>query len=212
MNTLKFNNLINQLKTISSLNLRRKMTTKINPTMNNEHNIVWFDGEMTGLDCNHHTLIEAAIIITDKNLKVLAESPNIIIHQSDEVLENMEDWSKEHHGISGLTESVKKSNVSIEQADQMLYEFIKPFAPKGVCPLAGNSIYMDRTFIRKYMPKLESHLSYRLIDVSTLKELFKRWKPELANEAPTKSCKHRALDDIKESVKELQFYKSCLKL
>ncbi|XP_001950486.2 oligoribonuclease isoform X1 [Acyrthosiphon pisum] len=212
MNTLKFNNLINQLKTISSLNFRRKMSTEINPTMNNEHNIVWFDGEMTGLDCNHHTLIEAAIIITDKNLKVLAESPNIIIHQSDKVLENMEEWSKKHHGISGLTENVRKSNISIEQADQMLYEFIKPFAPKGVCPLAGNSIHMDRTFIRKYMPKLESHLSYRLIDVSTLKELLKRWKPELANEVPIKSGKHRALDDIKESVQELQFYKSYLNL
>ncbi|KAL4089065.1 hypothetical protein QTP88_024139 [Uroleucon formosanum] len=212
MNALKFNNLINQLKTISNLNLRRQMSTKINPILNNEYNIVWFDGEMTGLDCNRHTFIEAAIIITDKNLKVLSESPNIIIHQSDEVLETMEDWCKEHHAISGLTESVKKSNVSIEQADQMLYEFIKPFAPKGVCPLAGNSIYMDRTFIRKYMPKLESHLHYRLIDVSTLKELFKRWKPELANEVPIKVCKHRALDDIRESIQELQFYKSYLKL
>ncbi|KAL5233853.1 hypothetical protein ACI65C_001263 [Semiaphis heraclei] len=188
------------------------MSTEVNPTLNNENNIVWFDGEMTGLDYNHHTLIEAAIIITDKNLKVIAESPNIVIHQSDEVLKNMEDWPKKHHALSGLTESVRKSNISIEQADQMLYEFIKPFTPKGVCPLAGNSIYMDRTFIRKYMPKLESHLSYRIIDVSTLKELFKRWKPELANEVPIKSLKHRALDDIKESVQELQFYKSCLKL
>ncbi|KAF0750050.1 putative oligoribonuclease isoform X1, partial [Aphis craccivora] len=196
---------------ISNINLRRKMTT-INPKLYHEHNIVWFDGEMTGLDYDHHTLIEAAIIITDKNLNVLAESPNIIIHQSDEVLENMEDWPKKQHALSGLTENVRKSNISIEEADQMLYEFIKPFTPKGVCPLAGNSIYMDRTFIRKYMPKLESHLSYRLIDVSSLKELFKRWKPELANEAPKKSLQHRALDDIKESVQELKFYKSCLQL
>ncbi|XP_015368091.1 PREDICTED: probable oligoribonuclease isoform X2 [Diuraphis noxia] len=188
------------------------MSIEVNPVLNNEHNIVWFDGEMTGLDYNCHTLIEAAIIITDKNLNVIAESPNIVIHQSEEVLENMEEWPKKHHALSGLTENVRNSDISIEQADQMLYEFIKPFTPKGVCPLAGNSIYMDRTFIRKYMPKLESHLSYRLIDVSTLKELFKRWKPELANEVPIKSLKHRALDDIKESVQELQFYKSCLKL
>lgn len=188
------------------------MNSEINPKLNNEHNIVWFDGEMTGLDYNRHALIEAAIIITDRHLNILAESPNIIIHQSDKVLEKMEDWPKKQHALSGLTENVRKSNISIEQADQMLYEFIKPFTPKGVCPLAGNSIYMDRTFIRKYMPKLESHLSYRLIDVSTLKELLKRWKPELASKAPFKACSHRALDDIKESVRELQYYKSCLNL
>uniref|UniRef100_A0A2H8TTG5 Probable oligoribonuclease n=1 Tax=Melanaphis sacchari TaxID=742174 RepID=A0A2H8TTG5_9HEMI len=208
---LKFNNLITKLKPINKLNFRRKMSITINPKRH-EHNIVWFDGEMTGLDYNRHALIEAAIIITDKNLNILAESPNIIIHQSDEVLENMEDWPKKQHALSGLTENVRKSNISIEQADQILYEFIKPFTPKGFCPLAGNSIYMDRTFIRKYMPKLESHLSYRLIDVSTLKELFKRWKPEVHNAAPKKSFQHRALDDIKESVEELKYYKNCLKL
>ncbi|XP_025404994.1 uncharacterized protein LOC112679415 isoform X2 [Sipha flava] len=164
--------------------LERKMNTEIVQPFsqyslaeqninNSKHNIIWFDGEMTGLDVNKHTLIEAAIIVTDGNLKILAESSNIIIHQPDEILENMEEWPLKQHTLSGLIENVKKSNISIEQADQMLYDFIKPFAPKGMCPLAGNSIYMDRTFIKKYMPKLESQLSYRLIDVSTLKELFK---------------------------------------
>ncbi|VVC28116.1 Hypothetical protein CINCED_3A015305 [Cinara cedri] len=217
----KFKYLINHLKKINYTEITKdsniSMFSKLKDNsitthniINDAQNIVWFDGEMTGLNADKHTLIEAAIIITDGQLNILAESPNIIIHQPDKVLENMEEWSKEHHALSGLTESVRQSNISIKQADQILYDFIKPFTPKGMCPLAGNSIYMDKIFIRKYMPKLESHLSYRLIDVSTLKELYKRWKPELLNEMPKKTFKHRALDDIRESLKELQFYKNLI--
>ncbi|XP_050430382.1 oligoribonuclease, mitochondrial isoform X2 [Adelges cooleyi] len=175
-------------------------------------NIVWFDGEMTGLDVDKQTLIEAAAIVTDGHLNIISESVNIVIHQPLEVLENMEDWPKKHHALSGLTESCKKSTITLEQADQMLYDFVKPLTIKGRCALAGNSIYMDRMFIRKYLPKLESHLSYRLIDVSSVKELLKRWDPNSLNSAPQKMLKHRALDDIKESINELLYYKKYFKL
>ncbi|XP_050534636.1 oligoribonuclease, mitochondrial isoform X2 [Daktulosphaira vitifoliae] len=193
---------------------RFKADVFLNKSMENRcsNNIVWFDGEMTGLDADKHTLIEAAVIVTDGQLNILAEGPNIIIKHPDEVLDNMEEWPKNHHAMSGLTESCKKSKITLEQADQILYDFIDPFTIKGKCALAGNSIYMDRIFIRKYLPKFENQLSYRLIDVSTLKELLKRWDPKFIDMAPKKTMKHRALDDIRESLNELSFYKKYLKL
>ncbi|KAL0994581.1 hypothetical protein UPYG_G00124340 [Umbra pygmaea] len=170
--------------------------------------IVWVDLEMTGLDIEKDQIIEMACIITDSELNVIAEGPNLIINTSDELLDGMDDWCTEHHGHSGLTQAVRDSKISLQQAEYEFLSFIRQHTPPGQCPLAGNSVHADKKFLEKYMPQFMYHLHYRIVDVSTIKELCRRWFPEEYKLAPQKKASHRALEDIKESIKELQFYRA----
>uniref|UniRef100_A0A8C2WTW0 Oligoribonuclease, mitochondrial n=1 Tax=Cyclopterus lumpus TaxID=8103 RepID=A0A8C2WTW0_CYCLU len=170
--------------------------------------MVWVDLEMTGLDIEKDQIIEMACIITDSDLNMLAEGPNLIINQPNELLEGMSEWCKEHHGKSGLTQAVKDSKITLEQAEYEFLSFVRQHTPPGQCPLAGNSVHADKRFLDKYMPQFMCHLHYRIVDVSTIKELCRRWFPEEYKMVPHKKAAHRALDDILESIKELQYYRA----
>jgi oligoribonuclease len=172
----------------------------------NEFNLVWVDMEMTGLDPDNDRIIEVAVVVTDPHLNVLAEGPVFAIHQSDEVLDKMDSWNKGTHGRSGLIDRVKASSVTEADAEAALIDFLKKFVPAGKSPMCGNSICQDRRFMARGMPKLEAFFHYRNLDVSTLKELCRRWKPELAS-GFKKHQKHTALADIVESVEELRYYR-----
>ena len=169
--------------------------------------LIWLDMEMSGLDPATCRPLEIATIITDNDLNILAEGPNLVIHQEDELLAAMDAWNTAQHGASGLVEQVRNSTVSEEQAEAMTLAFISDWTAPGASPLCGNSIGQDRRFLRRYMPKLEQHLHYRNIDISTVKELSKRW---FKIEPPPKRTSHRALDDIRESIEELRFYRDNL--
>ncbi|XP_040181407.1 oligoribonuclease, mitochondrial [Rana temporaria] len=173
-----------------------------------EQRLVWVDLEMTGLDIKNDQIIEMACIITDSELNILAEGPNLIIKQPDELLDGMSEWCIEHHGKSGLTQAVRDSKISLPQAEYEFLSFIRQHTPPGVCPLAGNSVHVDKVFLNKYMPQFMRHLHYRIVDVSTVKELCRRWYPVDYERAFKKASSHRALDDIIESIKELQFYRA----
>lgn len=172
----------------------------------NEFNLVWIDMEMTGLDPDKDRVIEIAAIVTDPNLNVLAEGPVLAIHQPDEVLDGMDAWNKGTHGRSGLIDRVKASTVTEAQAEAEMIAFLSRYVPAGKSPMCGNSICQDRRFMARHMPKLESFFHYRNLDVSTLKELCRRWKPELIA-GFKKHQLHTALADIRESVEELQYYR-----
>jgi oligoribonuclease len=172
----------------------------------NEMNLVWLDMEMTGLDPDTDRIIEVAVVVTDPDLNVLAEGPVFAIHQSDATLDKMDNWNKGTHGKSGLIDRVKASTVTEAQAEQELIAFLKQWVPAGKSPMCGNSICQDRRFMARGMPKLEAFFHYRNLDVSTLKELCRRWKPELAS-GFKKHQKHTALADIIESVEELRYYR-----
>ncbi|XP_003970766.2 small fragment nuclease [Takifugu rubripes] len=172
--------------------------------------LVWVDLEMTGLDIDKDQIIEMACLITDSDLNILAEGPNLIINQPDELLDGMSEWCIEHHGKSGLTQAVRHSKITLEQAEYEFLSFVRQHTPPGQCPLAGNSVHADKRFLEKYMPQFMYHLHYRIVDVSTIKELCRRWFPEEYKKVPHKQATHRALSDIKESIKELQFYKSSI--
>lgn len=161
--------------------------------------------EMSGLDPSRCHVLEIATVVTDGRLDILAEGPDIVIHQPDEVMDAMDEWCTQHHGASGLTAAVKSSTISVEEAEGRTLEFLSQFCRPGTSPLCGNSIWQDRRFITKYMPALDRFLHYRMIDVSTVKELTRRWYPKLIS--PTKAESHRALDDIRESINELKFYR-----
>ncbi|RMH44892.1 MAG: oligoribonuclease [Deltaproteobacteria bacterium] len=165
------------------------------------------DLEMTGLDVDRERIIEMATLITDANLDVVAEGPEIVVHQPDEVLDRMDDWNREHHGASGLIDRVRASTVTEAEAERRTLEFLRAHCPPRTAPLAGNSIHQDRLFLRRYMPQLEAHLHYRNVDVSTVKELARRWFPDALAAAPAKRETHRALDDIRESIEELRYYR-----
>ncbi len=167
--------------------------------------LVWIDLEMSGLDPDTCEILEIATIITDGDLNLLAEGPDIVVHQPDPVLDAMDAWCTRQHGLSGLTAQVKASTVSLAQAEALTLEFLRPFCPVGKSPLCGNSIGHDRRFIIKHMPALAGHLHYRSIDVTSVKELARRWYPGLP--APEKGETHRALDDIRESIAELRYYR-----
>jgi oligoribonuclease len=172
----------------------------------NEFNLVWIDMEMTGLDPDNDRIIEVAAVVTDSNLNILAEGPVFAIHQPDEVLDHMDAWNKGTHGRSGLIDRVKASTVSEADAEAALIEFLRRYVPNGKSPMCGNSICQDRRFMARGMPKLEAFFHYRNLDVSTLKELCKRWKPEIAV-GFKKQQKHTALADIMESIEELRYYR-----
>jgi oligoribonuclease len=172
----------------------------------NEFNLVWIDMEMTGLDPDNDRIIEVAAVVTDANLNVIAEGPVFAIHQSDETLDKMDNWNKGTHGRSGLIDRVKASTVDEARAEQELIAFLNQYVPAGKSPMCGNSICQDRRFMARGMPKLEAFFHYRNLDVSTLKELCRRWKPELAS-GFKKAQKHTALADIIESIEELRYYR-----
>jgi len=167
--------------------------------------LVWLDMEMTGLDPATCRIIEVATIITDDQLRVIAEGPNLVIHQPDAVLDAMDAWNTRQHGASGLTAAVRRSTLTEAEAEAQTLAFVAQHTAPGEAPLCGNSIHQDRRFIRRYMPHLDAHLHYRMIDVSTVKELARRWY-DLS--PPPKADGHRALDDIRESIAELAFYRA----
>ena len=171
-------------------------------------NLIWIDLEMTGLDPVNDKIIEIATIVTDADLNILAEGPSIVIHQPDDVMDNMNEWCVKQHGQSGLTQRVKDSRVSMAEAEQQTLEFLRQYVPAGKSPMCGNSICQDRRFLAVEMLELESYFHYRNLDVSTLKELARRWKPEIMK-GFSKKGSHLAMDDIKDSIAELQHYRKC---
>jgi oligoribonuclease len=168
------------------------------------------DLEMTGLDAERERIIEIAVLVTDSQLEIVAEGPDLVIHQPETLLEQMDGWNRKHHAASGLLERVRASTVSETDAEAEVLAFLKAHVPAGRVPLAGNSIHQDRRFLRRYMPGVEAHLHYRNVDVSTVKELARRWYPEAYAKAPDKQGSHRALDDIRESIAELRYYRTQL--
>jgi oligoribonuclease len=179
---------------------------KMDSFMADVNNLIWVDLEMTGLIPEEDVVIEIATIVTDSNLNTLAEGPALAIHQSQQTMEAMDEWNTTHHGRSGLTQRVLDSDVTIEQAEHQTIEFLQQWVPAGTSPMCGNTICQDRRFMARLMPTLEEYFHYRNLDVSTLKELAKRWKPEALN-GFKKSGAHLALDDIRESIAELQHYR-----
>ena len=171
-----------------------------------DQNLVWLDCEMTGLDPDKERLIEIAVIVTGPQLTPRIEGPVLAIHQSDELLDQMDAWNKGTHGRSGLIDKVKASSVSEQDAEEQVLAFLAKYLPKGTSPLCGNTISQDRRFLVKYMPRLEAFLHYRNVDVSTFKELAKRWRPEVYA-AFKKRQSHTALADVHESIDELEHYR-----
>ncbi len=172
----------------------------------NETHLVWVDMEMTGLRPEYDRIIEIAVVVTDTELEFVAEGPVLAIHQPETVLDGMDHWNQSTHGRSGLIDRVRQSRVSEAAAQQTLLEFLRQYVPAGKSPMCGNSICQDRRFMARHMPVLESWFHYRNLDVSTLKELCKRWRPEVAR-AFNKRSAHTALSDIQESIEELRHYR-----
>ncbi|HWW54244.1 MAG TPA: oligoribonuclease [Acidimicrobiales bacterium] len=171
--------------------------------------LVWMDLEMTGLDPARNTIVEIATLITDDNLELVAEGPDLVVHQPAEALAQMDDVVRKMHTDSGLLQQIEASTVSLADAGAATLEFIKQHVKSArTVPLCGNSIGTDRRFLAIYLPDIEEYLHYRSVDVSTIKELCRRWYPKVLADAPAKEGTHRALDDIKESVKELQYYRT----
>ncbi|HAI16165.1 MAG: oligoribonuclease [Gammaproteobacteria bacterium] len=169
-------------------------------------NLVWLDLEMTGLIPRSDRIIEIATLVTDPALNILAEGPVFAIKQPDEVLNAMDEWNQKHHGISGLIDRVKNSPIDEQEAERQTLEFLTQYSEKKASPLCGNSICQDRRFMANYMPELEAFFHYRNLDVSSVKELVRRWKPQIM-EGFSKQSKHQAMDDIKDSVNELKYYR-----
>ncbi|MDH4563333.1 oligoribonuclease [Pseudomonas sp. BN411] len=174
--------------------------------MQNALNLIWIDLEMTGLNPDTDVIIEMATIVTDSDLNVLAEGPTIAIHQSDEILAGMDEWNTRQHGQSGLTQRVRESQISMAEAEAQTLAFLDQWVPKGKSPICGNSICQDRRFLYRHMPQLEAYFHYRNLDVSTVKELAARWAPKV-RDGVKKSSSHLALDDIRDSIAELQHYR-----
>jgi oligoribonuclease len=174
-----------------------------------EHNLIWLDLEMTGLDPFADRILEVATVVTDQDLRILAEGPTIAVHQPEEVLVGLDEWNRQHHGASGLLERVRISGLDEAGAESLTLEFLARHCPAGASPMCGNSICQDRRFLARCMPRLEAFFHYRNLDVSTLKILAQRWAPEVAS-GFKKSSKHQALDDIRESVAELRHYREQL--
>lgn len=174
--------------------------------MPDKDNLIWIDLEMTGLLPDEDRIIEIATIVTDPQLNILAEGPVMAVHQSDEILKGMDEWNTNQHGKSGLTQRVQNSSITEVIAEQETIDFLKQYVPAGKSPMCGNSICQDRRFLARYMPKLEAYFHYRNLDVSTIKELVVRWQPSAA-QGFSKNSKHLALDDIKDSIEELKFYR-----
>ena len=174
-------------------------------TLQSRNNLIWIDLEMTGLDPNKEKIIEIATLVTDSDLNILAEGPNLIISQAKEILNSMDEWNQNQHGKSGLIEEVIESNITEQAAEIETLDFISKYVGEKISPMCGNTVSNDRRFLSKYMPRLEAYFNYRHIDVSSFKEVAVRWMNEA--QVYEKEGSHRALGDIKESVEELKFYK-----
>ena len=172
----------------------------------NPNNLIWIDLEMSGLDTTQDVIIEIATVVTDSELNTLSEGPVLAIHQSDEILNGMDDWNTKQHGSSGLTERVKNSKVNEAEAERETIEFLRQYVPAKASPMCGNSICQDRRFLARCMPELEAYFHYRNLDVSSLKELAKRWAPQVFK-GFSKQSSHLALDDIRDSIDELKYYR-----
>ena len=172
----------------------------------NDTHLVWIDMEMSGLDPDNDKILEVALIVTDARLEVLEESPVLVVHQPDSVLDAMDDWNKGTHGKSGLIDKVKASKLAEAEVEAQMIAFMEKYVPKRTSPMCGNSICQDRRFLARHMPRLEAYFHYRNLDVSTLKELARRWRPGLM-EGFKKANKHTAIDDIRESIGELRYYR-----
>jgi oligoribonuclease len=172
-----------------------------------DRNLVWMDLEMSGLDPDACVILEIATIVTDEDLQVVAEGPDLVVHQSEEALKSLSDWSREHFGASGLLDRVRASTVTAAEAEKRTLTFLRKHCAARSSPLCGNSVHMDRAFLWRGMRKLHDFLHYRNVDVSTVKELVRRWYPDVLAGAPEKAGNHRALDDIRESVDELKYYR-----
>ncbi|MCL2914383.1 oligoribonuclease [Shewanella corallii] len=172
-------------------------------------NLIWIDLEMTGLEPETDRILEIATMVTDENLNVLAQGPVIAVHQSDDVLAGMDDWNQKHHGESGLIDRVRASEHSEQRAMEETLAFLREHVPAGKSPMCGNSVGQDRRFLNKYMRELEDHFHYRNLDVSTIKELVRRWQPELLD-GFVKQNTHQALQDIKESIGEMRYYRETI--
>ena len=169
-------------------------------------NLIWIDLEMTGLDTVNDYIIEIATIVTDGDLNVLAEGPIIAIHQTDSTLDAMDEWNTRQHGGTGLVERIRNSTTTEAEAEQQTLDFLKEYVPAGVSPMCGNSICQDRRFMARIMPELEAFFHYRNLDVSSLKELARRWAPKV-EKSFKKNASHLAMDDVKDSIRELQHYR-----
>jgi len=172
----------------------------------NSNHLIWIDLEMTGLDPDTDKIIEIATIITDRNLEVIAEGPQLAVHQPEEILDKMDAWNVKHHTRSGLVERVRVSALDEQAAEAQTLEFLMLYVPQSKSPMCGNTVCQDRRFLYRYMPKLEKYFHYRNLDVSTVKELAKHWKPTIVKQFKKKS-KHIAMEDIKESIEELKHYR-----
>jgi oligoribonuclease len=170
------------------------------------NNLIWIDMEMSGLSPDSDRIIEIALVVTDSQLNILAEAPVLVIFQADSVLDGMDSWNKSTHGRSGLIERVKASKLNEAEVEDRMLAFLQQHVPPAISPMCGNSICQDRRFLARWMPQLEAYFHYRNLDVSTLKELAKRWKPEILS-GLTKQCKHEALADIHDSIAEMKYYR-----
>lgn len=169
--------------------------------------LIWIDMEMSGLNPETDRVLEVAIVVTDAQLNTVAEAPVLVVHQPDSVLDAMDNWNRSTHGKSGLTDRVRASTLAESDVENRMVEFLKDYVPSGASPICGNSVHQDRRFLVKYLPKLDGYFHYRMIDVSTIKELARRWKPEVLN-GMTKHGRHEALADIHESIEELRYYRA----
>lgn len=172
----------------------------------NENHLIWIDLEMTGLNVDHDHIIEIATIVTDSNLNILAEGPVLALHQPDDILNSMDEWNKKHHSQSGLIDRIRASIIDEVTAEKMTLEFLSQWTSSGKSPMCGNTICQDRRFLWNYMPKLERHFHYRNLDVSTVKILAQRWAPQIAG-GIKKNAEHKALQDIRDSIEELKYYR-----
>lgn len=186
--------------------LRSRGSARLSRMANGGDALVWIDMEMTGLHPESATILEIASVVTDGELRVVAEGPDLVVHQGDDVLGAMDEWNTKHHGESGLIAASRATAVTIAEAEGLTLSFLGAHCAPGKAPLAGNSIGQDRRFLFRYMPRLEAFLHYRSVDVSSIKELARRWYPDLT--PPEKRKAHRALDDILESIEELRFYRA----
>jgi len=169
-------------------------------------NLVWIDLETTGLSVARRVILEIASIVTDKDLNIIDEGPNLVIYHHDDVLERIDPWGAQQHGLSGLLDASRASDISLEEAEQQTLTFIRGHTHRKMSPLCGNSILLDRRFLMRYMPELSSHLSHRNLDVSTINELVARWYPGTLDRLD-KGVRHRAVEDIRSSIEELRFYR-----
>ncbi|MGP1608110.1 MAG: oligoribonuclease [Moraxella sp.] len=188
------------------MNTPKVQITHPKPTAKAKKALIWIDLEMTGLDTAHDEIIEIATIVTDDDLNILAEGPVLAIKVADTVLNNMDDWNKNQHGQSGLIDRVRRSTVTLANAQTATLEFLAKWVDKGVSPMCGNSICQDRRFLARQMPDLEAYFHYRNLDVSSVKELCYRWRPDVAN-SYQKGGTHLALDDVRDSIRELRHYR-----